>query len=56
MGFIHTTLPMGFFWITVLIIVIEMIVSVIWWNKWMVHFPEDDMPWDENDPFIMQEE
>ncbi len=52
MGFIHTTLPLGFLFITIVIVIVEMIVSVIWWNKWMVHFPEDDTPWDETTPLL----
>jgi hypothetical protein len=45
-------LPLGFLFITIVIVIVEMIVSVIWWNKWMVHFPEDDTPWDETTPLL----
>lgn len=44
-------IPSGFAVFTIIITIIIMIISEVWWSKWMLHLPEDDEDWSENNRF-----
>jgi len=49
------TLPVGFTIFSVIVVAVYMILSEVFWRK-MDHLPEDEEPWSEDRPFVMQED
>jgi hypothetical protein len=50
------TLPLGFALFTIICVAVQMIVSEVWWVKWMKHLPEDEEDWGDNNRFVIDYE
>ncbi len=49
-------IPGGFALFTIVMAIIEMIISEVWWAKWMLHLPEDEEDWSDNNRFVIDYE
>ena len=49
------TLPLGFTFFTVAVVIVEMIIGEIAWKS-MDHLPEDEQNWADGNRFVIEEE